>query len=143
MPLGVFESDCATEIQFFPNEDNLYECTITFNPTLYTVASVWNDGLLLVESEMIKWLEPTTVDYVCFVIEYQKNHMAHLHLLINATEKLPISLCANVVKGLQRIAGRSTFKPVINGGSYMTYISKDLESNYTKSKIPHFKIYYR
>lgn len=143
MPLGKFESECLTEIQLWPDSEHQYESTITFNPQLYTVASAWNDGVPLVETEMLKWLEPTDVDYVCFVIEYQKSHMAHLHMLIASPEKLPVTLCANVVKGLQRIAGRATFKPLINKGAYHQYISKDLEANFNKSQICHFKIYYR
>lgn len=143
MPLGIFETECFTQIPFFTEMENPYECTITFNPTLYTVSSAWNEGLPLIYSEMIKWCEPTSIDYICFVLEYQKNKMVHLHLLISAEDKLPISFCSNVVKGLQRIAGRSTFKPVIDKESYITYISKDLATNYDKSNICHFKIYYR
>lgn len=139
-----FEQECFTQIQLLPEPSNyFYECTITFNPTLYTVASAYNDGLKLVEAEVLKWLEPTSVEYIAFVIEYQKSHMVHYHLLISSTDPLPITLRANVLKGLQRVSGRSTFKPVIDLPSYITYLEKDLETNYKKSNLPHLKIYYR
>lgn len=144
MPLMEFDNECFTQIQLLPELSNShYECTITFNPTLYTVASAYNDGLKLVESEILKWLEPTTVDYITFVVEYQKTHMVHYHLLISSPVLLPINLRANIIKGLQRIAGRSTFKPVINYDSYITYLEKDLELNYKKCNLSHLKTYYR
>lgn len=144
MPLGIMLLDCYTEIQVPPCDENYnYECTVTFNPTLYTVASAYNEGLKLVEEEMIKWLEPTTTEQVIFVTEYQKSSMAHYHILISSTEQLPITLRANIVKGLQRIAGRSTFKAVIDLPAFLFYLEKDLEKNFNKSNIPHLKTYYR
>ena len=143
MPLGLFHSECGSEIQFLTDSPFNYECTITFNPTLYTVSSAYNEGVKSVEEALVKWLEPTTTEYLLMVMEYQKSHMVHLHCLISSTHDLPISLRANILKGLQRIAGRSTFKPVIDLQKYLFYVSKDLELNFVKSNIPHYKIYYR
>lgn len=137
-----YEFDCKTQIPVGSGNAYNYECTITFNPTLYTVASAYNDGLPLVKEKLCEWLAPTTVDYLCIVTEYQKGNMAHLHCLIGTETKLEITFCANLVKGLQRIAGRSTFKPVIDVPSYEQYMSKDLESNFLKSDICHYEVYF-
>lgn len=146
MPKGIFEEyffDCKTQVPCGSGASYNYECTVTFNPTLYTVGSAYNDGLPLVKESLRRWLEPTDADFIVVATEYQKNHMAHLHCLIGSENPLPITICANIVKGLQRIAGRSTFKPVIDLLKFEEYLQKDLLANYERSGICHYNVYFK
>lgn len=119
-----------------------YEITVTFNPQLYTVTSASSEGLEVVEHSLIKWLsDKDGVEQVTMVLEYQKNRYPHYHINVSSSEMLDISFRQQVLKGLIRIAGRSTFKPTIDSDKFEEYMMKDLQSNYDLTQRYHYKIY--
>lgn len=124
------------------SEDYNYEITITFNPQLYTVGSATDEGLETVETSLIRWLEDNVnITQVTLVLEYQKNRYPHLHICVSSSERLDISFRQQILKGLVRIAGRSTFKPVIDVYKFEEYMMKDLKHNFELTGTIHYKVY--
>lgn len=120
-----------------------YEITCTFNPQIYTRGSAYYEGVPLFEKELLKWMTPLHVEYIWIVIEYTKAHYPHVHACIQTKDAIPSEIRSGVVKGLQRLFGRSTFKQVADLNAYEEYMQKDLEKNYDKSQLQHYVFYYR
>lgn len=119
-----------------------YEITITFNPQLYTVKSACDEGLKTVEDSLIRWLsDKLCISQVTLVLEYQKNRFPHLHCNVSSDDRLDISFRQSVLKGLTRIAGRSTFKPTIDVYKYESYLMKDLQHNFDLTSKLHYSVY--
>lgn len=139
-PFELWETPCDTQIQLGIEERFVYEITQTFNPTLYTHASAW-EAIPQFNKTLCEWLEVEEVSHITVVIEYTKARMPHLHCAISCKESLDVSFRANIIKGLQRLYGRCTFKSAINMGAYETYMSKDIEANFMKHQIRHFAVF--
>lgn len=122
-----------------------YEITVTLNPMLYTRISGDGCGEQILAS-LQSWLVPTPdhnpycVNAITVVKEYTKSQMPHYHCCVASTYEIDTTFRGNVIKGLQRIYGRSTFKPVLDDNAYLDYMNKDLEKNQTSKGFSHFVI---
>lgn len=122
-----------------------YEITVTLNPMLYTRISGDAVGEKLL-ANLQSWLIPST-DYnpytvlsISIVKEYTKSKMPHFHCNVAADREIDASFRSNVVKGLQRVYGRSTFKDVVDPNAYLEYMCKDLKKNKDEKGFSHFII---
>lgn len=144
MTLEKAQNNCPVQFDCSFDETMLsYECTVTFNPTVYTRGSAYYEGVPLFERELIKWLKPFNIEGVWIVVEYTKAHFPHCHACIQTSDRINPEIRNGIVKGLQRMFGRSTFKQVADINSYEEYMQKDLLVNYEKSGSTHYCYYYK
>lgn len=116
-----------------------YEITVTYNPQLYTVIAAC-EALESTMDTINQWLvkEFENLESVSYVVEYQRNRYPHLHACVSSTRALDVSRRANIIKGIQRMFGRCTFKPVIDADKYYEYMCKDLYNNYLLTNKKHY-----
>lgn len=112
---------------------NCYELTMTFNPQLWNKIDAFNNGIRSFYNHIVEWLNPhIIVGDVMGVVEFQKSGMPHLHLCILSVNELSVDFRFGVIKAINRLFGRASFKRVIDTSAYYEYMSKDLETNYKK-----------
>lgn len=135
--------DHFTDYSFF-SEHN-YEITVTLNPMIFTRISGDSAGDKLLHN-LQNWLIPShdynpyDIKAISIVKEYTKSKMPHFHCNIASEQEIDSAFRSNVIKGLQRIFGRSTFKDVLDSKSYLQYMCKDLEKNKTEKGFSHYII---
>lgn len=120
-----------------------YELTITFNPQLYTIRSAL-DGSDAIIQQVVDWISPSgsnNIQLITVVTEYQRNRFPHFHIAISSNDELSIAFRQRVLKGIVRIAGRSTFKPTIDVDAFEDYLCKDLQRNFDLTQRIHWEQY--
>lgn len=143
MALQKSRNNCPVQFDCGFIELPSYEITVTFNPQIWTRGSAYYEGIPQFEKELLKWLKPLPIDGVWIVVEYTKAHFPHLHCCVQSTESIPSDIRSGVVKGIQRLFGRATFKSVADLNAYEEYMQKDLAKNFDKTGSSHYVHYYR
>lgn len=119
-----------------------YEITITYNPTLHSRASEFQNRhkVPLYLNGILETLPFDT--FVSYVMEYTKSKRLHWHICVSSNDEIPVEWRGNVVRGLVRQFGRSTFSDVANIDSFSEYIQKDLATNFEEKGFCHYEQFF-
>lgn len=120
-----------------------YELTITLNPMIWSKHDSWKADTLI-EDHLYQWLcpgyNPHHISAIVLVKEYTKVGMSHYHLAVFSESELQPEFRDGIIKGMQRIYGRTSFKTIMNRAAYTEYQGKDLEKNTREKGYDHYKI---
>lgn len=134
---------CKTQIQNWVDTPYNYELTTTINPNIYCLTKVACDEA---ESTFYEKCEDYIVknkidlETITIVKEYQKNRYPHWHCLLNCNTEIPPKIRQSFIGGMNQNVGKTSFKNVADLGAFQQYLSKELESNYEKTKEKHYEI---
>jgi hypothetical protein len=152
MPLTEIDYNSLSKIQFpmgISNAENTYEMTITFDTKKHTIRDAYKWCNEEASELIIEWLTlgrrntpKLNISSLHIVMEYQRNFYPHLHIAIASEDPIPSRVRSDIIKGMEREAGRTTFKSTIDVLAFEEYLQKDLRINYERSGIRHFRIFY-
>lgn len=144
MPDAIFikQIGCHSELWLLPEEEEWYHITVTINPKLYSIGAAYRARDEVTE-QILKYLMPSTVDYLAVVYEYTKKGMIHFHCLMNSPDVLSVEFRRGVIKGLERLYGLTQFNEVEDKLKYTLYLEKDLDLNFKREGFSHLNIYNR
>jgi len=136
---------CPTQIQLWSDSEFNYELTTTINPNIYTLTQ---DSFEQAESTFYERLKYYLTEYhkldieqLTVVKEYQKNRYPHWHCLIQSNDEIPAKMRQSILGGLNQNIGKTSFKQVANLGAFQDYLCKDLDNNFKKYNMTHYRIF--
>jgi len=122
----------------------IYELTITYKPSLWTIAKAYHDETFL--NLLLGFVSPYSVSNVYVVKEYQKTtFFPHLHLAIEMSgpnQEIPKKIRETFTRLCFKKYGRMTFCDLRkDNATYESYLNKDLYNNFKKSGVCHYRVF--